>query len=984
MTSIKTGLKITSTLFVFIGLTLLAGLWRLKDAPLRLPVHFDTVRTIVSQHGINFKEIYLFTPSLLSLPGVLIENGHFENEHIQFTADQIFIRWRLRDFFSQKKLWKIDIVHLEKPTLLFKENQSSAHDFEFSDIPLSSLTIKGGRIMNLPNGKTLPAHKVNGTFYKQKGEKSLHVYANTLNENTQTVVEGTMTLTPPYAKGGLKISNLSLKEWASIAPENLQEWFHFFQHPFPEIAIDFHGNSVEKKGTAAVKIHAPFLSQGNRKNVPINLTLEGIDTLSAYTTDLKVETDSFPWEGLSDLWPSFLSPSAHHWCTKRLQGGTATPITLHSQFVYNKDSHHFSIASLTGTLGVKDTTVHYMDGMPPVEETTAEATFSPDDFTIRIVEGTTKKLTVKPKSVVRFYDLSTATPQGLVDLYIDGPLSDTLWVADHPPFRFISPYGFKPKDVSGYSENHLVLKFPAHISPTAKEMTTTFESKISGFDLQMPLLNHTLQLTKGRLRLQMTSNKLSVCGKSLLNGAPSSLYWEENLGPNPKILRHYKVNTTLSLEDFFPFTPPVVQGLCQGPELSFKGPSSITLDYKEFPKDKSHLVLHVDLYQSLMDIPLFNYKKDPMNPGTLDLDLSFHKGNAQKINSLKVTGPDLALKGAASFEKGCALEKFFFNDLKVHESSMKGSLERKKGQWHLSLQGPAIALSPIVDFYQNLPEDPADPSKKSTPLIITADFSKVILQKGITLPPLKARMEWNEEGLHSYGFLIKEKMDEVLSFHYGPQKDKETVEFKTRILSRLLKGFDITETISSGEVSFTLERQKKAELSPFKGNAYAENLRIKGAPILAKLLSLLSIEGILSTLQGDGVLFVRGEADFEYLNKKIAVQHLELASTSLGLTGKGYIDLKEKTLDAEGYIIPANILNQLIGNIPLLGRLVSGNSKEHKGLVSMSYSMKGPLKDPIVSSNPLSALAPNFVKGLFSHLTSPTHKKPTLEAKKAG
>ena len=144
MTSIKTGLKITATLLVFIGLTLLAGLWRLKDAPLRLPVHFDTVRTIVSQHGINFKEIYLFTPSLLSLPGVLIENGHFENEHIQFTADQIFIRWRLRDFFSQKKLWKIDMVHLEKPTLLFKENQSSAHDFEFSDIPLSSLTIKGG------------------------------------------------------------------------------------------------------------------------------------------------------------------------------------------------------------------------------------------------------------------------------------------------------------------------------------------------------------------------------------------------------------------------------------------------------------------------------------------------------------------------------------------------------------------------------------------------------------------------------------------------------------------------------------------------------------------------------------------------------------------------------------------------------------------------------------------------------------------------
>ena len=83
-------------------------------------------------------------------------------------------------------------------------------------------------------------------------------------------------------------------------------------------------------------------------------------------------------------------------------------------------------------------------------------------------------------------------------------------------------------------------------------------------------------------------------------------------------------------------------------------------------------------------------------------------------------------------------------------------------------------------------------------------------------------------------------------------------------------------------------------------------------------------------------------------------------------------------MNTEGYIIPANILNQLIGNIPILGNILSGGSKAHKGLVSMSYTMKGPLADPVVSSNPLSVLAPNFVKGLFSNLTGKGQEVPSL------
>ena len=49
--------------------------------------------------------------------------------------------------------------------------------------------------------------------------------------------------------------------------------------------------------------------------------------------------------------------------------------------------------------------------------------------------------------------------------------------------------------------------------------------------------------------------------------------------------------------------------------------------------------------------------------------------------------------------------------------------------------------------------------------------------------------------------------------------------------------------------------------------------------------------------------------------------------------------------------------------IPILGRLLVG--REGEGLFAVTYTMKGDLKDPRVVVNPLSALAPGFLRRMF-------------------
>jgi hypothetical protein len=57
------------------------------------------------------------------------------------------------------------------------------------------------------------------------------------------------------------------------------------------------------------------------------------------------------------------------------------------------------------------------------------------------------------------------------------------------------------------------------------------------------------------------------------------------------------------------------------------------------------------------------------------------------------------------------------------------------------------------------------------------------------------------------------------------------------------------------------------------------------------------------------------------------------------------------------------MLNSFLGGIPVIGRLFS--PERGGGLFAATYSVRGSLRDPAVTVNPLAALTPGFLRGLF-------------------
>ena len=59
-------------------------------------------------------------------------------------------------------------------------------------------------------------------------------------------------------------------------------------------------------------------------------------------------------------------------------------------------------------------------------------------------------------------------------------------------------------------------------------------------------------------------------------------------------------------------------------------------------------------------------------------------------------------------------------------------------------------------------------------------------------------------------------------------------------------------------------------------------------------------------------------------------------------------------------MVPATKINKVIGNLPILGKILVG-SKTGEGVFGVSFKIKGPPKNLQTTVNPIKTLTPRFI-----------------------
>jgi hypothetical protein len=141
----------------------------------------------------------------------------------------------------------------------------------------------------------------------------------------------------------------------------------------------------------------------------------------------------------------------------------------------------------------------------------------------------------------------------------------------------------------------------------------------------------------------------------------------------------------------------------------------------------------------------------------------------------------------------------------------------------------------------------------------------------------------------------------------------------------------------------------------YEGIATARNFRVRDAPVLAALLSAISVVGILEQLNGEGLVFSSGEAAFRLSPAGVEVRRGSAVGLSMGVSMAGTFDSRTKALNMQGVISPIYLLNGI-------GAILT---RQGEGVFGFNYRITGTSTKPSVSVNPLSLLTPGMFREIF-------------------
>ena len=128
-------------------------------------------------------------------------------------------------------------------------------------------------------------------------------------------------------------------------------------------------------------------------------------------------------------------------------------------------------------------------------------------------------------------------------------------------------------------------------------------------------------------------------------------------------------------------------------------------------------------------------------------------------------------------------------------------------------------------------------------------------------------------------------------------------------------------------------------------------------------MEFISVTGAVSALAGPGMDFIRLEGDVALEDGRVDIDSARAYGVSVGITAEGFVDTDQDVIDLKGTVVPAYTFNRILGAIPIIGFIVTGG--EGEGVFAADYSVEGPIEDPEVSVNPLTALAPGLLRQVF-------------------
>ena len=294
--------------------------------------------------------------------------------------------------------------------------------------------------------------------------------------------------------------------------------------------------------------------------------------------------------------------------------------------------------------------------------------------------------------------------------------------------------------------------------------------------------------------------------------------------------------------------------------------------------------------------------------------------------------------------------KFDYKD----NTKRKNKLEIKQDNMNYIIIGDSFNADKLITELLNSKKD----SKKNLfnkNFNLRIDIQKVYLDQDNVINNLQGTMslinnEITELNMESE-FLNKQKITFSIKKNSG---EKITTLFSNEA-KPLVDRYKFIKGFSEGELDFYSIKKNNETKSTLK----IYDFKLKELPVLTKVLTLASLQGIADLLSGEGIRFSEFEMNFTNNKDLMTIDEIYAIGPAISVLMEGYIE-KDDLISLRGTLVPATTINKTISSIPLIGDILVGK-KVGEGVFGVSFKIKGPPKDLETSVNPIKTLTPRFI-----------------------
>lgn len=719
-------------------------------------------------------------------------------------------------------------------------------------------------------------------------------------------------------------------------------------------------------GLTRAKLDELSLDLGGPK-LAVSAVAEGLGGDTHVTLDAAVH--EVPFDELPVLWPVIAAPNAREWVTANLSKGMVrearATVSGRSALGTFED---FVVDHVGGELRGEGVTVNYLRPMPPVRNAAALATFDASNFRIAVKGGELYGLKLLDGAIV-LSGLDQADQFADIDVTVGGPVTDALKLIDNKPLRYASALGIDPAVVGGEATTRLNLKFPLLAALRLDDLAVKVHSSAKGLFLPNVVLGQNL--TRGDLEIDVDAKGLDATGAIVLGTIPGELKWRENFSTrNVPFRSRYQVQAPRVDEDQrkalgldgVPFVSPFVSG-----------PVGATVVATMQGGGKGDIEAKIDLSPAHMSLPGMGWRKEQRTTGGAQVVVKLDKDRIVSVPRFAVNAGDLQTDGAVAFNADGGVRRVDFARLAYGgRTDVEGSISFKDDVLDISMRGGTFNAEPLVSSDDETPAEADAPKRRDggkkddlPAMTITATIGSMWLSKDGKLTNATASLQ--RDGTDWRNMLVKGSLgDKRFQMHMQPAGAmRRSLKVTSDDAGAVMRAFGTYDHMVGGVLDVDAVYDDRAEDQPLSGTIRINDYQIVNAPALARLLTVAALTGIVDVLQGQGISFTTLDAPFVLTDGLFKINGARAYGPALGLTSKGEVDLDHGRLALEGTVVPAYALNSVLGNIPVLGWLITGGEKGG-GLLAFNYTMKGPTQEPDVTVNPLSALTPGFLRNLFN------------------